>query len=164
MSFKTHTFFLFNTKFTNLHAALFQRSSTHDMQRNTTRYYGFKGVMMLKITLFCVFGVMQCFTWFKVQKSHYFPHTVHYCCFSLLRLSETCRFLQSSSFWKARCALIGQLSGALWLAEYLCCSPYHIWEHTASPRQQYYSENKSYAFFLCVNIWVELCKSSHTVT
>ncbi len=34
-------------------------------------------------------------------------------------LSETCRFLQSSSFWKARCALIGQLSSALWLAEYL---------------------------------------------
>ncbi len=26
---------------------------------------------------------------------------------------------QSSSFWKARCALIGQLSSTLWLAEYL---------------------------------------------
>ncbi len=37
----------------------------------------------------------------------------------MLRLSETCRFLQSSSFWEARCALIGQLSSALWLAEYL---------------------------------------------
>ncbi len=36
----------------------------------------------------------------------------------MLRLSETYRFLQSSSFWEARCALIGQLSGALWLAEY----------------------------------------------
>ncbi len=35
------------------------------------------------------------------------------------RLSEIHRFLQSSSFWKARCALIGQLSSALWLAEYL---------------------------------------------
>ncbi len=56
---------------------------------------------------------------FKVQKTHYFPHTVHYCCSSMLRLSETCRFLQSSSFWEARCALIGQLSSALWLAEYL---------------------------------------------
>ncbi len=33
--------------------------------------------------------------------------------------SETRRFLQSSSFWEARRALIGQLSGALWLAEYL---------------------------------------------
>ncbi len=30
-------------------------------------------------------------------------------------------FLQSSSFWEARRALIGQLSGALWLAEYLKC-------------------------------------------
>ncbi len=28
-------------------------------------------------------------------------------------------FLQSSSFWKARCALIDQLSSTLWLAEYL---------------------------------------------
>ncbi len=56
---------------------------------------------------------------FKVQKTHYFPHTVHYCCSSVLRLSEMRRFLQSSSFWEARCALIGQLSSALWLAEYL---------------------------------------------
>ncbi len=37
----------------------------------------------------------------------------------MLRLYETCRFLQSSLFWEARCALIGQLSGVLWLAEYL---------------------------------------------
>ncbi len=37
----------------------------------------------------------------------------------MLRLSETRRFLQSSSFWEARCALIGHLSSALWLAEYL---------------------------------------------
>ncbi len=57
--------------------------------------------------------------WFKVQKTHYFPHTVHYCCSSMPCLSETRRFLQSSSFWEARCALIGQLSGVLWLAEYL---------------------------------------------
>ncbi len=35
------------------------------------------------------------------------------------RLSETRRFLQRSSFWEARRALIGQLSSALWLAEYL---------------------------------------------
>ncbi len=37
----------------------------------------------------------------------------------MLCLSETLTFLQSSSFWQARCALIGQLSSALWLAEYL---------------------------------------------
>ncbi len=35
------------------------------------------------------------------------------------RLSEMRRFLQSSSFWEVRPALIGQLSNALWLAEYL---------------------------------------------
>ncbi len=57
--------------------------------------------------------------WFKVQKTHYFPHTVHYFCSSLPRLSEMRWFLQSSSFWKTSCALIGQLSSALWLAEYL---------------------------------------------
>ncbi len=37
---------------------------------------------------------------FKVKKTHYFSHTVHYC-------------------WEAKRALIGQLSSALWLAEYL---------------------------------------------
>ncbi len=42
-------------------------------------------------------------------------------CTLLLLLSETHRFLQSSSFWEARCALIGQLSSASWLAEYLKC-------------------------------------------
>ncbi len=35
----------------------------------------------------------------------------------MLRLSETSWLLQSSSFWEARCALIGQLSSALWLAK-----------------------------------------------
>ncbi len=47
------------------------------------------------------------------------------------RLSETRWFLQNSSFWEARCALIGQLSSVLWLAEYLkreteMLRPYHI--------------------------------------
>ncbi len=37
----------------------------------------------------------------------------------MTRFYETHRFLQSSSFWEARRALIGQLSSALWLAEYL---------------------------------------------
>ncbi len=37
----------------------------------------------------------------------------------MLHLSETRTFLQSSLFWEARGALIGQLSSALWLAEYL---------------------------------------------
>ncbi len=54
------------------------------------------------------------FTLFEVQKTHYFPHTVH-----TVRLSETHRFLQSSSFWEARRALIGQLSRWWWLAKYL---------------------------------------------
>ncbi len=37
----------------------------------------------------------------------------------MICLSETHWFLQSSSFWEARRALIGQLSSALRLAEYL---------------------------------------------
>ncbi len=65
--------------------------------------------------------LMQCnvFTRFEVQKTHYFPHTVHYFCSSKPCLSETYRFLQSSLVWEPRCALIGQLSGALLLEEYL---------------------------------------------
>ncbi len=42
----------------------------------------------------------------------------------MLRLSETRQLIQSSSFREARPArpaLIGQLSSALWLAEYLKC-------------------------------------------
>ncbi len=35
------------------------------------------------------------------------------------RLSKTRTFLQSSSFWEARRAVIGQISSALWLDEYL---------------------------------------------
>ncbi len=58
--------------------------------------------------------------WFKVKKQiifHIWYIIVVYS--SMLRLSEKQRFLQSSSFWEARRALIGQLSSALWLAEYL---------------------------------------------
>ncbi len=40
-------------------------------------------------------------------------------CTLLLLLSETHWFLQILSFWEVRCALIGQLSSASWLAEYL---------------------------------------------
>ncbi len=45
--------------------------------------------------IWCIWCNAMCF---KVQKAHYFPHTVHYCCSSMLRLSEKCQFLQSSSF------------------------------------------------------------------
>ncbi len=60
--------------------------------------------------------------WFKVKKKHNFSHTVHYYyyyCSTMPHLSEMCWLLQSSSSWEARRALIGQLSGVLWLAEYL---------------------------------------------
>ncbi len=60
------------------------------------------------------------FTRFDVQKTHYFPHTVHCCCSSVLCLSEMRRFSQSSSFWEARCALIGQLSSAYWRIPQVC--------------------------------------------
>ncbi len=61
---------------------------------------------------------MQCVYLVRVKKTLFF-HILYIIAASMLRLSETCRFLQSSSFWEARCALIGQLSGVLWLAEYL---------------------------------------------
>ncbi len=56
--------------------------------------------------------------WFKVKKKKLFST---YCTLLLLYAppSETRQFLQSSTFWEARRALIGQLSSALWLAEYL---------------------------------------------
>ncbi len=41
------------------------------------------------------------------------------CGLLLLFLSETYRFIQCSSFREAWCALIGQKSRGLWLAEYL---------------------------------------------
>ncbi len=75
--------------------------------------------MLLKRTLFCVFVVMQCVYTVRGSKNTLFST---YCTLLLLLYappSETRWFLQSSSFWEARRALIGQLSGALWLAEYL---------------------------------------------
>ncbi len=59
-------------------------------------------------------------TWRIWCSKHIIFHILYiYCCSSMLRLSETRRFLQSEAFWEARRALIGQLSSALWLAEYL---------------------------------------------
>ncbi len=62
-----------------------------------------------KNVILCIWW--NAFTLFVVHS----PHTVHYCCCR----SETCWFLQSSSLWEAKRALIGQLSCALWLAGYL---------------------------------------------
>ncbi len=47
-------------------------------------------------------------------KKLYFQHIVHYCCSSLRRTfwNSSIYFLQSSSFWKALCALIGRISQA----------------------------------------------------
>ncbi len=91
----------------------------------------------------------------KVKK-HYFPHAVHYCCSSMLRLSETHRFCSEKwgVLWLASYR-------AFWLVEYLKRVPEmlhplpYLETHSISAtwwqRQQYYSENKSYNFFLCVN-------------
>ncbi len=103
---------------------------------------------------------------FKVKKTQYFPHTVHYCC--------SCpAFLKRDDFYKAHRS---EKRGMLWLANYLvhcdwpdtssvwqkCYTPYHIWKHTASPRHG--GGNNTTARIkvmhsLCVNIWA-LCKSS----
>ncbi len=75
--------------------------------------------MLLKRTLCCVFGVMQCVYAVRGSKNALFSKN----CTLLLVLyappSEKQRFSQSSSFWEARCVLIGQLSRVLWLAEHL---------------------------------------------
>ncbi len=119
------------------------------------------------------FGVMQCLRSSRLKK-HYFPHTVHYYRYSLPHNSETCRFFtkiivlksEVCSDWPAiQCVVIGWISQAC----DKCYTPYHIWKHIIFTtlwrwQQQYYSENKSYEFFLCVYVWAVLSKSSHTVT
>ncbi len=117
---------------------------------------GSYGVAKKNIIL-CIWCNAMCL-WFKDQKTHYFPHTVHYCCSSMLSLSETRWFLQSSSFWEARRALIGQLSGALWLAEYLKRetemlrpSPYY----DAVSRR-----NETKTIKPIINTWVEILKTT----
>ncbi len=57
--------------------------------------------------------------WFEVQK-HIILHILYIVVARLCPTFLKCAvFLQSSSFWEARRALIGQLSNAFWLAEYL---------------------------------------------
>ncbi len=52
-------------------------------------------MMLLKRTIFCVFGVMQCVYVVRGSKHFFFPHTVHYCCSSMPRL------LKHVDFYKA---------------------------------------------------------------
>ncbi len=47
------------------------------------------------------------------------PHTVHYCCSSLPTFWNKYIFTKLIVLKKTQCALIGQLSSAFWLAEYL---------------------------------------------
>ncbi len=71
---------------------------------------------MLKITLFGVFGVMQCIVFTVKKKKHIIFHIPY------IIVAPLCpTFLKSVDFYKAWCALIGQPSSALWLAEYLKC-------------------------------------------
>ena len=49
-------------------------------------------------------------TCFNVQKTHYFSNTVHYCRFSIPRLSQMRYFQQSPYYRQAQSALIGQLT------------------------------------------------------
>ncbi len=97
---------------------------------------------------------------------------------TLLLLLSAPQFWNATLFYKAHRS---EKWGVLWLTSYqVCCdwlntssvwqkcyAPYHIWKHSISTTlwrwQHYYSENKSYEFFLCVYIWMALFKSSHTV-
>ncbi len=74
-----------------------------------------------KNIILCIWCNARLFTRFKVKKTHYFPRTVHYCCSSLPRLSETRRFFQNSLFWKSAvcsdwpaisCIVIGRIPEA----------------------------------------------------
>ncbi len=90
---------------------------------------------LLKRTLFCVFDVMQSVCGLRFKK-HYFPHTVHYCCSSMLCLSETHRFLAHRS----------EKQGVLWLASYpVRCD----WPNTSSVRRKCVSSFIAYTFGRC---------------
>ncbi len=101
----------------------------------------------------CLYGL-------RLKKVHYFPHTVHYCCSSILRLSEMCRFLQRSSFGER---------DVFWLASYpvhcdwpntsslrrKCLAPYRIVRCDETNNKTYYKRgiitdyNDSYSLFTC---------------
>ncbi len=61
---------------------------------------------------------MQCVYLVRVKKTLFF-HILYLLLLLYAPSFWNVPILQSSSFWEARCALIGQLSGVLWLAEYL---------------------------------------------
>ncbi len=64
---------------------------------------------ILKIIILCIWCNRKC--WHALMfKKHYFSNTVHYCSFSMPRLSQTRHFLQSPSFQQVQSALIGQLT------------------------------------------------------
>ncbi len=78
--------------------------------------------MLLKRILFCVFGEMQCF--YGLRGSRLKKPIIFHIQYIIVAplcpaVLKRVHFLQSSSFWEARCSLIGQLTSALWLAEYL---------------------------------------------
>ncbi len=100
----------FNTVNNKKHLLITKSAYWNDFWSNTK----------LKKVILKFIHISQCYCFYGLRfKIHYFPYTVHYCGSSLPRLSETHIFLQRSSFWKARCALIGQLFSALWFAKYL---------------------------------------------
>ncbi len=75
-------------------------------------------LLLKKNIVLCIWCNTMCLCGLRLKNTLFST----YCTLLLLlyvRLSEKQRFLQSSSFWEARRALIGQLYGALWLTEYL---------------------------------------------
>ncbi len=82
--------------------------------RTLTKYKGV--IWRAKRNIVLCICAMQC----KVQKTHYFPHTVHYCCLSLPCLSEMSIFTKLiflkcvvCSDWPAiQCIVIGWIPQA----------------------------------------------------
>ncbi len=73
-----------------------------------------------KNIILCIWCNAMCLCGLRLKK-HIIFHILYIIvaplCSAFLKHRNT--FLQSSSFWEARRAMIGQLSSALWLAEYL---------------------------------------------
>ncbi len=101
-----------------------------------TKFSSLKGSydVAKKNIILCIWCNAMCLCGLMLKK-HYFTHTVHYRS-SMPHLSETRRFLQSSSFWEVMCALIGQkpqtVLAKLELPHFIETAFVHNWQATGN--------------------------------
>ncbi len=106
-------------------------------KKKTFQWTALKGVIWRakKNIILCIWCNAVCLCSLKVQKTHYFPHTVHSALSFWNALIFTKLIILKSpvcSDWPAiQCIVIGRLPQ---MCDGNVITPYHIWKHTASPR------------------------------